>query len=114
MRKSHLPLFLSILLVSCTSRSGIHPPILELAFPEEEYEIWSPEITFQVGYLGNEHGYYGYFIDDKMLYLASTNGSSGRVRRGILKADLCVGLPKQIEKLKTSLLLSSKIALGNQ
>ena len=114
MFKSFTLLFLSILLMSCASKIIVNSSILDLAFPAGEYEVLNPDIVFQVGYLGNEQGYYGYLIDDNKLYVARASRTNKSIRKHILSVDSCDGLHEQIENLKASLLQSSEVALGSQ
>ena len=100
-------------LLSCGSKPNLHSPIIELAFPENEYEIYSPKIKYQVGYLGNEKGYYGFAIDGNQLYIASISLRNGQVSKYNIAVSSCDELPELIEALSKSLVRSSKIALGH-
>lgn len=105
-------LLISTHLLSCSTNDHLPTPILETAFPYEEHEEFFPDIKFQVGYFGNKKGMYGFQIDDKELMIASKDFVTKEITKNNLKLKNCPNVVALIEKLKNSLLDSSKMILG--
>jgi len=110
--RNWIVLLISLNLISCSSSKFQPEPILDAAFPYEENEDIFPQIKFQVGFMGNERGYYGFQIDNNDLLIASKDFDTIAISKDYLKIDTCVGLDEEINKIKSSSLLSSEMILG--
>jgi len=110
--RNWIVLLISLNLISCSSGKFQPEPILDAAFPYEENEDIFPQIKYQVGFIGNKRGYYGFQIDNNDLLIALKDFDTLVISKDYLKIDTCLGLKEEINKIKPSSLLSSEMILG--